>query len=81
MVYIFKKIGFLLEPIMAETPSTEVNHITEDMRNLSTLKKDQNYSAIKDLKNLFQLEKETKAINTQRYQKSVWAWKKRRKLL
>ena len=66
---------------MTETPSTEVNHIIEDMRNLSTLKKDQNYSAIKDLKNLFQLEKETKAINTQRYQKSVWAWKKRRKLL
>ena len=32
-------------------------------RNLFRLKKELNYSAIKDIRNLFRLEKETKAIN------------------
>ena len=36
--------------------------IIKDIRNHFRLKKDQNYTAIKDQQNLFKLEKETKAI-------------------
>ena len=48
---------------MVENQSAEASDIIEDIPNLFTLKKEQNYTAIKDRRHLFQ----TKAINTQRY--------------
>ena len=39
----------------------EVN-ITKDTRNLLRQKKELNYTAIEDIRNIFRLEKETKAI-------------------
>ena len=39
-----------------------MENIIKDIRNHFRLKKDQNYTAIKDKQNLFKLEKETKAI-------------------
>ena len=40
----------------------EEENVIEDIRSLSRLKKEQNFTAIKDIRNLFRREKETKAI-------------------
>ena len=40
----------------------EKENIIKDIRNLFTLKEEQNYTAIKDVRNLFKQEKEAKAI-------------------
>ena len=45
-----------------ESWSLEEEHIIKDIRNLSWLKNELNYLAIKDIANLFRLQKETKAI-------------------
>ena len=45
---------------MMENPEEE--KIITDIRNLFWLKKELNYTTIKDIGNLFRLEKETKAI-------------------
>ena len=38
------------------------NVIKDDIRNVFTLKKELNYTAIKDIRNVVRLEKETKAV-------------------
>ena len=45
-----------------ESLSLEEENIIKDIRNLSRLKKELNYTAIKDISNLFILEKQTKTI-------------------
>ena len=45
-----------------ESLSLERENITKDIRYLFRLKKNLNYITIRDIKNLFSLEKETKAI-------------------
>ena len=45
-----------------EKSSLEEENINKDIRNQSRLKKGLNYTAIKDMRNLFRLKKETKAI-------------------
>ena len=45
-----------------ESLSLEEEAIIKDIRNLSRLKIELNYTSIKNIKNLFRLEKETKAI-------------------
>ena len=45
-----------------ESLSLEKESIIKDIRNLFTLKKEQNYTGIKFITNLFRLEKETNAI-------------------
>ena len=47
---------------MTENPTTKQEKMIKDIRTLSKLKKEQNYTAIKDIKKLFKLEEETKAI-------------------
>ena len=47
---------------MTENPTSKQEKMIEDIRTLSKLKKEQNYTAIKDIKKLFKLEEETKAI-------------------
>ena len=45
-----------------EIPSSEEENIVKDIRNLFRLRKELNYTAIKDITNLSKLEEETKAI-------------------
>ena len=45
--------------------SLEKENMIKDTRNLFRLKIEINYTAVKDIKNLFGLEKETKAIKDQ----------------
>ena len=45
-----------------ENPRLEKEKILKDARILSRLKKELNYTAIKNIRNIFRLEKETKAI-------------------
>ena len=45
-----------------ENPRSEEENIIEDVRNLFRLKKELNYTAIKNIRKLFKLGKETKAI-------------------
>ena len=45
-----------------ETLILEEENIAEDIGNLIRLKKEENYTAVKDMRNLFGQEKETKAI-------------------
>ena len=45
-----------------ENPRPEEENIIKDTRNLSRPKKPLNYITIKDIKNVFRLEKEAKAI-------------------
>ena len=45
-----------------ESLKKEEENIIKDTKNLLRLKKELNYPAIKDLRNLFTLEKKTKAI-------------------
>ena len=45
-----------------ENPRLEKEKILKDARILFRLKKELNYTAIKNIRNLFRLEKETKAI-------------------
>ena len=45
-----------------ESLSLEKENIIKKIRNLFRLKKEQNYTAVKDIINLFRREKETKAI-------------------
>ena len=45
-----------------ESLSLEKENLNKDMRHLSRLKKEINYTSIKDIINLFSLENETKAI-------------------
>ena len=47
---------------MMENPRSEEEKIIEYIRNHFRLKKQLNYTAIKDLRNLFRREKNTKAI-------------------
>ena len=47
---------------MMENPRPEEENVIKDIRNLSRLKEELNYTAIKDMRNFFRLEKETKAI-------------------
>ena len=47
---------------MIENPRPEEQKIIKDIRNLCRLKKELNYTAIKDITNFFRQEKETKAI-------------------
>ena len=47
---------------MMESLSLEKENLNKDMRHLSRLKKEINYTSIKDIINLFSLENETKAI-------------------
>ena len=53
---------FFSQHIMMEKSSLEEENINKDIRNQSRLKKGLNYTAIKDMRNLFRLKKETKAI-------------------
>ena len=48
--------------MMMENPRLEKEKILKDARILFRLKKELNYTAIKNIRNLFRLEKETKAI-------------------
>ena len=45
-----------------ESLSLEEENIINDKRNLIRVKNEQNYTAVKDIRSLFRLEKETKAI-------------------
>ena len=45
-----------------KNPKPEEENIIEDVRIFFRLKKELNYTAIKDITNLFRLKKETKAI-------------------
>ena len=45
-----------------ENPRPGVKNIIKDIKNLFSLKKELNDTAIKDIRNLFRLEKETKEI-------------------
>ena len=45
-----------------ESLSLEEENIIKDIRNFFRVKKEQNYTAIKNTRDLFRLEKETKAI-------------------
>ena len=47
---------------MMESLSLAEENINKDIINLFSLKKELNYTAIKDIRNLFRLGKETKAI-------------------
>ena len=47
---------------MMENLKSEEENIITDGSNLSTLKKELNHTAIKDIRNLFRREKETKGI-------------------
>ena len=49
---------------MLESLSLDEENIVKDIRNLLRLKKELNYTPIKGIKNLFWLEKETKAIRS-----------------
>ena len=49
-----------------ENPRPEEENTTKYIRNLFRLKKELNYTAIKDIRNLFRLEKETKTIKDRR---------------
>ena len=53
---------FFSQHIMMEKSSLEEENINKDIRNQSRLKKGLSYTAIKDMRNLFRLKKETKAI-------------------
>ena len=48
--------------MMMENPRLEKEKILKDARILFRLKKELNYTAIKNIRNIFRLEKETKAI-------------------
>ena len=48
--------------MMMENPRLEKEKILKDARILFRLKKELNYTAIKNIRNLFRIEKETKAI-------------------
>ena len=45
-----------------QNPRPEEENIVINIRNHLRLKKEQNYTAVKDIKNLFKLEKETTVI-------------------
>ena len=47
---------------MIKYPRPEEDKIIKDIRNLSKLKKELNYTAIKDTTNLFRLEKKLKQL-------------------
>ena len=47
---------------MMESLSLEEENIINDKRSLIRLKNEENYTAVKDIRNLFRLEKETKEI-------------------
>ena len=49
--------------MMMENPRPEEEKIIKDIKNLFRLKKELNYTAIKDKKNLVRREQETKEIN------------------
>ena len=50
-----------------ESLSLEEEKIIKGMRIFFRLKEELNYTVIKDIRNLFRLEKETKAIKDKRY--------------
>ena len=53
---------------MKEKPRSEEENIIKHITNLFRLKKELNYTGIKDIRNLFKLEKATKATKaTKRY--------------
>ena len=60
--FFLKKNFFFSQHKMMKSLSLEEENINQDVRNLFRLKNELNYTAIKDIKNLFILEKETKAI-------------------
>ena len=47
---------------MLENPRPEEENIIKDIRNLFSLQKELNYTAIIDIRNLFRREKQNKAI-------------------
>ena len=47
---------------MMESLSLEEENIINDKRSLIRLKNEENYTTVKDIRNLFRLEKETKVI-------------------
>ena len=47
---------------MMESLSLEEENINNDKRSLIRLKNEENYTTVKDIRNLFRLEKETKEI-------------------
>ena len=47
---------------MMESLSLEEENIINDKRSLIRLKNEENYTTVKDIRNLFRLEKETKEI-------------------
>ena len=47
---------------MMESLSLEEENIINDKRSLVRLKNEENYTTVKDIRNLFRLEKETKEI-------------------
>ena len=66
-----------------ESLSLEEGKIIKDIKNLLRIKKEQNYTAITDVTNLFRQEKEAKAIKDRilRDIKNLSEHEKRRKLL
>ena len=59
-IYFFNHIFW--QHKMMESLSFEEENISKDIKNLFRLKKEPNYTTIKNIRNLLQLEKETKAI-------------------
>ena len=57
IVFYLKKNFFFSEHIIMENPSPEEESIIKSIRNRFRLKKELNYPANKDIRNLFRLEK------------------------
>ena len=68
---------------MKESLSLEEENIIKDKINFFRLKKEQNYTAVKDIRNHFTLEKETKAIKGRIFReiKNLFEHKKEEKKL
>ena len=62
LLFFLTKLIFFSEHIMIKNPRPEEDKIIKDIRNLSKLKKELNYTAIKDTTNLFILEKKLKQL-------------------
>ena len=63
-----------------ESLSLEEENIIKDIRNLFRLKKEQNYTAIKGIKNIFRQETETKA-EYKEISRTFLSMKKKKKII